>query len=503
MSATPDRSQLPLPLRSWMVRLSEEEIPIFSQTVSEISRIMSKEEYSTMALSRVILQDPSMTAKVLKLANSVFYNPGGTTISTITRAVMVLGFEAVQIICISIAVIESLVQGPAKERVQRELARSIHAATQARNLSLQTKLPESEEVFIAALLLNLGQMAYWCFAGSEGETLDAALRAEPDEDPDEIEAKVLGFKLSHLTSAIAQEWQLTPLVGEALKGRASKDPRGRFIHLGHLIAREAESGWATHEMKQIVTEASRLLGTPVNQVGSMIQGVAEEAVNTARAMGAGAAARLIPVVRRGLAAPETVWDGPDDWAEPDPMLQLKILREITTIMQGKPDLNIVLEMVLEGIHRGIGMDRTVLAVVSPKRQSVRAKFVLGMDRTSLTGKFHFDLGSRPQNLFSNLMDEPRPVWVSSYNDPDLKGRLFGNIFEGIDRAKFFVEPVLFANQTIGVFYADRHLSQRDLDTESFESFKLFVYQANLGLEYITRQKLAERASDLPVEGKLG
>lgn len=503
MSAAPDRSHLPLALRSWVVRLSEEEIPIFSQTVAEISRIMSKEEYSTMALSRVILQDPSMTAKVLKLANSVFYNPGGTPISTITRAVMVLGFEAVQIICISIAVIESLVQGPAKERVQRELARSIHAATQARNLSMQAKLLESEEVFIAALLLNLGQMAYWCFAGSEGEALDAALRADPESDPEEIEAQVLGFKLSHLTSAIAQEWQLTPLVSEALKGRSSKDARGQSIHLGHRIAREAESGWATHEMKQIVNEASRLLGTPPNAVGSMVQNVADDAVNTARAMGAGAAAMLIPVVRRDIPASETVWDEEDDWLKPDPMLQLKILREITAIMQGKPDLNVVLEMVLEGIHRGLGMDRTVLAVVSPKRQAVKAKFVLGQDRVTLTAKFHFEVGARPPNLFGHLMEEPRPVWVSSYADPDMKGRLFGSIFEAIDRARFFVEPVLFAGQTIGVFYTDRHLSQRDLDGESFESFKLFVYQANLGLEYIAKQKLAERASEAPVGGRPG
>lgn len=501
MSTPPDRSHLPLAVRSWVMRLSEEEIPIFSQTVSEISRIMSKEEYSTMALSRVILQDPSMTAKVLKLANSVFYNPGGTTISTITRAVMVLGFEAVQIICISIAVIDSLVHGPAKERVQRELARSIHAATQARNLSLRSKLVDSEEVFIAALLLNLGQMAYWCFAGSEGETLDAALRAEPDADAAAVEERVLGFPLAHLTSAIAQEWQLTPLVGEALKGPSNMDPRGKCIHLGHRIAREAEAGWATHEMKQIVQETSRLLDIPVNQVGGMIQGVAADAVNTARTMGAGAAARLIPVVRKEDAASETTWDGPDEWVEADPLLQLKILREITSTMQVKPDINVVLEMVLEGIHRGMGMDRTVLALFTPKRDAVKAKFVLGHDRSALSAKFQFDLGARPPNLFAHLMEEPRAVWVSSYADPDLKGRLFGSIFEAIDRAKFFVEPVLFANQPIGVFYADRHPSQRELDAESFESFKLFVYQANLGLDWVARQKLAERASDHPAAGR--
>ncbi len=111
MNDAPDRSHLPPPLAGWVAKLSEEEMPIFAQTVSEINRILGKEEYSSLALARVILQDPSMTAKVLKLANSAFYNPGNTAISTISRAVVVLGFNAVQAICISIAVIESLLRG--------------------------------------------------------------------------------------------------------------------------------------------------------------------------------------------------------------------------------------------------------------------------------------------------------------------------------------------------------------------------------------------------------
>lgn len=129
-----DQDQSAQLLRGWVQKLSEEEMPIFAQTVGEINRILATEEYSSLALTRIILQDPSMTAKVVKLANSVFYNPGGTPISTVSRAVVVLGFNAVQAICISIMVIETMVKGRAKERVMRELARSIHAATQAKAL---------------------------------------------------------------------------------------------------------------------------------------------------------------------------------------------------------------------------------------------------------------------------------------------------------------------------------------------------------------------------------
>lgn len=493
MTDSTDRSHLPAPLARWVKKLSEEEMPIFAQTVSEINRILGNEEYSSLALARVILQDPAMTAKVLKLANSAYYNPGQAAVSTISRAVVVLGFNAVQAICISIAVIESLLQGSAKERIQLELARSIHAATQARCLALSLKDQASEEIFIAALLLNLGQMAFWCFAGEEGKALDAALSLSDEPDPSEVEKKVVGFKLVHLTAALAQEWKLTPLVEETLKGKSSNNQRGRCIELGHRIARESENGWATPEMKVVATDVAKFLGRPVNEVAITIQSIAQEAVNTAKTMGAVAAAKMIPVADKEESTPEAVWDAPVRWIEPDPMLQLKILREITATMMAKPDITVVLEMVLEGLHRGLGMDRTVLALVAPRRTLVKAKFVLGTDRIKLMERFQFDLGVKPQHLFSYLMDKPQPLWISDYGASQWSGLMFGSLFETIDRCKFFAEPVVFAGQTIGLFYADRHPSGRELDQDAFESFKLFVNQANIGLEHVARERMAGTA----------
>ena len=135
------------------------------------------------------------------------------------------------------------------------------------------------------------------------------------------------------------------------------------------------------------------------------------------------------------------------------------------------------------------MDRTVLALVAPRRTLVKAKFVLGQDRLRFTERFQFELGNRPQNLFAQLMDKPRSIWLSDYKDPNLNGLIFGGIFEAIDRANFFAEPVVFGGVTIGMFYADRHPSKRELDEEAFEGFKMFVHQANLGLEHVARTRL--------------
>lgn len=51
-------------------------------------------------------------------------------------------------------------------------------------------------------------------------------------------------------------------------------------------------------------------------------------------------------------------------------------------------------MVLEGIYRGVGLDRTVFALLSPDRHMVSAKYVLGWDRQQLSLSFRFPV-SRP------------------------------------------------------------------------------------------------------------
>ena len=63
--------------------------------------------------------------------------------------------------------------------------------------------------------------------------------------------------------------------------------------------------------------------------------------------------------------------------DPDPMLQLQILRELSSLMEVQPDFNSVLEMVLEGMYRGIGMDRTLFALRTPDHRFLVGRYALG------------------------------------------------------------------------------------------------------------------------------
>ncbi|HOX52598.1 MAG TPA: HDOD domain-containing protein, partial [Fibrobacteria bacterium] len=191
----------------WVDRACEKELPALSGTLGEIERALSKEEYSAFVLARVILQDPPLTSRVLRVANSAFYNPGGRPISMVSRAVMVLGFDSIRSICTSIAIVEALLRGAARDRLLDEIARALHAAVVSRFLARHAHDPAPEEVFVSTLLRRIGHMVLWSLGGSEVDALDEALKSGA-ADPEALEREILGFPLRKLSLALSAAWRL-------------------------------------------------------------------------------------------------------------------------------------------------------------------------------------------------------------------------------------------------------------------------------------------------------
>ena len=92
----------PTTLDAWVRRLGEEEFPLFAHTARSIAAMSTDDGSSTSELAQVILRDNTMTARVLKMANSVYYNPGGVRINTVSRSIVILGFDTVRNIALSI-----------------------------------------------------------------------------------------------------------------------------------------------------------------------------------------------------------------------------------------------------------------------------------------------------------------------------------------------------------------------------------------------------------------
>lgn len=462
-------------------------MPIFGRTVQEVVSVSQDDGSSAGQLGQAVLKDAAMTTRVLRLANSATYKPAGARFSTISRAIMMLGFDTVRSMCLTVALIDSLVQGVHRQQLTKVMARSLHAATQAQIVASEMGDPSPEEVFIGTLLYHLGDLAFWCFCGAEGDSLDRSLK-KPGYSAEKAQREVLGFTLSELGGGLAREWALGEMLQAAIRNPELSDPRNRCLQLSHQLACATENGWRGEEVARLVRALAELANCKPEQLMDKLHQGAKQAVQNSAIYGAAMVGRAIPLPEQikleDLEAEEPVTE---DYPSPDPALQLQVLRELTSLTQQHSDFNVVMEMILEGVHRGIGMDRVLFALMTPDRASLRAKYVLGDQDGALRQAFHFDLKKRSAELLSHCMGSQESLWVDRQNPPEISRRLSDELTEQLGSRTFFLAPIMVRGKVIGLFYADRLPSQRELDTEAFDSFTHFTQQANLVLNHLASQ----------------
>lgn len=471
-------------LENWIERISDNELPIFKYTVHAINDVVSQDASSTSDLSQIILRDANLTARVLRVANSAAYNVTGSQISTISRAIVYLGFNLVRDISMSLAIIDALLTGEKKEHALGLMAESFHAAVQARDFAERRGDDGAEEVFIAALLKNIGEITFWCVAGEEGVQIQELMENQ-NFSQQMAEQEVLGFTLEQLTVGLTRDWHLSDLLHSAINTPTLNNPRIKDIVLAIDVAKSSRKGWTD---KKTLTAANKIadhLKFDKNEIVGLLTTNAKKAAETANLFGASSIIKFLPIEEKekenNVNEVEPIFDVACPIA--DPILQLNILRDLSGMLFDKPDLSLILETILEGIYRGVGLDRAVFALLTADKKAIKAKYALGKDSQKFTSEFHFSL--QVNNVFSKLVDEQEALWIKDTQSDETKKIVNSEIRKILACREFYVAPLLFSGRVIGLLYADRKPSDRNLDNESFESFKHFAHEACHALQVIS------------------
>jgi len=470
---------------NWIKQITESEMPIFGRTVQEVVSVSEDDVSSAFQLGQVVLKDAAMTARVLKLANSAHYNATGQKFSTISRAIMMLGFDTVRSMCLTVSLVDSLVHGIHREQLIKQMARSLHAAAQAQQIARQHSEGKHEEVFIATLLLHIGELAFWCFGDKKGEELNEALKNEKIS-PAQAQKEVLGFTMGELSQGLAQTWGLSGLLKQTLENPDSTEPHCQVITLSHKLAEAVEAGWESKEVKKITQSISSLINLTPKQTTEQLHESAKKAAETTAYYGAKAVAKIIPLpVDIQLEDDQTLID---TFAQPDPVLQLQILQELISIDKDKGDFNMLIEMTLEGLNRGVGLDNALFALLTPDRKELKVKQVIGDTNEWLRKHFKFNLKDPASRVFLQAMKQQQTIRVDKDSDSEIKRLITQSLTQKTKAKSFYIAPVIVKNKPIGLFYADRSSSGRYLDDSSYDSFLLFSQQVGMLLNRLMASK---------------
>jgi len=224
-------------------------MPSLSTTVGKVMEICSRTDASPNELNKVISLDPVLTGQVLKLINSAYYSLLNK-ITSLTRAITMLGMNTVKNMALSTAIIRT-VSSSNKSKVlptSQFWQHSIGVGVSAKQLAIACDLPigEREEIFIAGLLHDLGKVPFG------DEYIEVLNLARKEQRPLlEVEQERMGIDHQEVGRMIAEKWKLneviTCCVGNHHKVQDAPEAVRRqaaFVALGNMYINILDIGYA-------------------------------------------------------------------------------------------------------------------------------------------------------------------------------------------------------------------------------------------------------------------
>lgn len=460
-------------LQQWVAELNGENLPGFAITTKRLAA-MTGDEASAHAVADVVQPDAAMTVRILRLANSVYYNAGQRRIDTLNYACVVLGVKAVRNLAITAASLEAYPDMDFGSHFQREVAYSFHAAMQAQNLARLRGLQQEENIYIAALLARLGHWMFWCFPYGFGERMASHLPGF--EDSSIIEHELLGFTLDELTFELLKEWHLDAVL--RLLPREGKKPteESQCITEAYGLARQLRKGWQHNGFQSVSRRLMGFCRLPRADLLSAIRLCVDEVRKTLKQVEidrnywpplesespSEAVDNAVPLLQQALARDILV------------QKQSRQLRQLTHMLCQKVDVARCLRAVVIGVHKGIGCENVFALMPHPKKGDWHITSHEGEHSQALAQSLVNLMGSANDSLVKELK-AGRICW------PPINPLITGKYDELFGSDAFCVFPLRLGSKHVGYIGAAKPVGVAFSEGD-FEVFCHFCDHALLAIK---------------------
>jgi putative nucleotidyltransferase with HDIG domain len=223
------------------------EIASLPEIFLRVNEMIDSPRHSAADIGRVISHDAALSARLLKIANSVFYG-FPSQIDTISRAITVIGTRELRDLILATSVMRTF-KGLPNELVTMEdfWRHSICCGLAARSLAAQRGEQLVERYFVAGLLHDIGSLLI--FRKIPELAREALLRAQYNNVPlYRAEQEVLGFDHAAVGVEILRKWKLPEHLQESTEfhhnpAMAQRFPRDTaLVHIADVVADALQYG---------------------------------------------------------------------------------------------------------------------------------------------------------------------------------------------------------------------------------------------------------------------
>lgn len=181
------------------------QLPVIPKLLHELMQDFSDDNAQIQEISRKIVMDQVISAKVLKLANSAAYRRGAE-ITSIEQAVIRLGFNALRSLVVASGIMTSF-KTPANFNTAKFWVETFQTATIAKALAKECHIVDPETAFTCALLHNIGELLIQSALPDEASLINLAI----SQGTSRIDAQreMLGYDFSLVGAELARRWNLS------------------------------------------------------------------------------------------------------------------------------------------------------------------------------------------------------------------------------------------------------------------------------------------------------
>lgn len=472
------------------------DFPALSETVSSINKIVASESESVTTLSNAVLRDFALTNRVLKLVNSVsYYVYGGGTISTISRAVAIIGFNAVRNIAVTLVLFEHLQNKPQAVNLMDNFIRTLFSGVLAQVITIRNNSSEGEEAFICAMFHNLGRLlAVFYFPEETEEISKRVLHQKCSHEV--ASTQVLGLSFQDMGIGIARTWGFPEQIVHSMRRLPDGPVRNPETHheglrvlaefcynLCDMIAdtpRDQKAGG----LKKIATRFGKHMPLTEKDIIPAIDQSLEEIIKYANIIHiklhqSKFGKQLMEWMRQsstskpvdddadtivnesrmvadsgeikiaGTASPLDAQDGPS-------ILAAGIQDISNSLVENRP-INDVLRMVLETMYRGMFFTRVLLCIKDGRQDTMNGRFGFGVDIASIAKGFKFPLGYSA-DVFHAALSKGADILIADINDPKIRNRIPDWYRNTVTAQTFALFPLIINDVPVALIYADKEFS---------------------------------------------
>lgn len=469
-------------LASLLRRLDDKPgFPALSESVAAINEITNSDDQNIDDLASIIQKDFGLTSSIMRVANSATYRAAsGGGVSTVSRAVSVLGFATLRDIALTVVLFNQMKNRAGAREIKEAFLRAQLAGTLAREAGKQFMPRQAEEVYTCALFHSLGQIVALLYFPEETQQMRELIHQQGLTEADAA-TRVLGLDFARLGQGVAAQWlfpqtlvrTLQPLPeGIITRPDNPQDMLWVLSGFGNEVCASLVSGGMPPGLPQLRQRFAEVMQFSSPQLHTLVQKSLDDTKVFAGTLGVRLAQSTFVQqvadwvdagpdgeVRKSATpsvSPATQTAASATGAQRDAAQQLLSagISKLTNSLVGDFVLNDIFRMTVETLRQAMDFQRVLLCMRDEKSGCMIARLGCGKDADLVARKFRFPLKDTP-NVFQLAITNGLDIVIKDIADPKIINKIPPWYRATVSARTFALMPLMIKNQAVAMIYCDK------------------------------------------------